>query len=143
MKFFEKKYNLEENAITMAFHMRRRMFAIVDGKVIWAPEGVPYSHAVWFEQLGLLTQESSDTRFDAIVRGYVYDNQLIFYVGYDFRITAEAEEEFFSHLPELMKMLPLSDSMEIGGGLVKGEAGDRWLPYRRYGSSRSSSRWHK
>lgn len=134
MDAFEKKYGIKEDAKVKSFHSNRRMFAVVDGKLHVAPEGVDYSHATWFEKEGWITV-NEDGRMDTVTRGFVDGKgDIYFYVGYDFVVTQECEKEFFTHLAELKKQLDLSDDNAVYGGLVRQTGEGQWPGKKSYGA---------
>ena len=110
-------------------HKARRMFAIVNNKICLGPENSTLSHYQWFEQEGF-------TNVNAIVRGSVKENKILFYVD-DFKVTKEAEDIFFKHLPKLTKKFNLTTHL-ILGGKVKGnvEDGD-WEPIINYETAKA------
>lgn len=110
------------------------MFCIKDNALHIAPKGVTYSHAVWFENEGWMTKDSC-TFMDEHVRGFINkQGDVYFYLGYDFRITPEAKEIFFSFLSQLAKELGLSPTAVIYGGLVRQPEGGEWPGAVRYGT---------
>ncbi len=133
MNTFEKRYGFEEDEKTIAFHRSRRMFCIYQNKLYIAEEGLPYSHAVWFEKEGWISRKK-DRLIDEIVRGIVDDNgDIYFYVGYNFEINKKIETIFFSHLKELFEKLKLKSNAKIFGGLIKQETKKIWSPKKEYG----------
>lgn len=132
MNSYEQKYGIKEDESIKQFHRNRRMFAIHQNNLWIAEPNLPYSHAVWFEKLGWITPENDDL-MNSTTRGAVYLNgDVYFYVGYDFQITSEAENEFFEHLPELVERLNLSPRAKIFGGKIK-QATRPWPVRKEYG----------
>lgn len=130
---FEAKYKIADNEATKMLHKSRRMFAILEDRVLIADEGVPYSHAKWFQSLGLITP-TDDKLMTLTVRGASYDDVLDFYVGYDFSVNEEAEKTFFSHLKEITEKLQLASSTQVCGGKLKGAPGEKWPARKKYGT---------
>ena len=119
MNDFEEKYGVIEDKNTENFHRNRRMFCISNGRLYIAKPNLPYSHAAWFKNKGWMDEEH-DEFMEKSVRGYVIkDNEIRFYVGYDFRVTKEAEDEFFEHLNELVNKLNIRAEVKVLGGQVK------------------------
>jgi len=134
MPNFERKYGIKEDAKIKSFHRKRRMFCIKDGKVIVAKPNLPYSHAVWFEKEGWISEED-DILMDEMTRGVVdADGNVHFYVGYNFELNKKAEKEFLEYLPELVKKLQLKKQAKVFGGLVEDDHTKEWLPKKEYGT---------
>jgi hypothetical protein len=136
MADFEGKYGINEDKKIKDFHRKRRMFCIKDGKVIIAKPNLPYSHAVWFEKEGWITEED-DILMDEMTRGVLTpDGDVYFYTGYNFELNKEIEKEFFQHLPELVKKLKLKKQAKVYGGLVEDDYTKKWAPKKDYGTVR-------
>jgi len=134
MDSFEERYGIVENEEVKKRHRSRRMFAIVNGSLKIAEPRVEYSHAVWFVQQGWI-KNHDDPVFYEIVRGNVdKDQNIYFYVGYDFDITEESEKLFFTYLSDLVRALEIKSSGIVSGGLVKAAPGVQWLPQKTYGT---------
>lgn len=93
------------------------MFAIYKGRLHIADTGLDYSHAEWFKRLGWL-DESNDSLMSQIVRGYVKDGAIFFYIGYDFVINDTVIDTMRSHIKELAATLGLSESTQVNGGAI-------------------------
>ncbi|HBB02826.1 MAG: hypothetical protein US89_C0007G0008 [Candidatus Peregrinibacteria bacterium GW2011_GWF2_38_29] len=92
MDAFEKKYGFKEDKKVKDFHKSRRMFCIYEGKLYIAESGLPYSHAVWFTNMGWIS-EKNDKLMDEIVRGIIDDKgDVYFYIGYDFKVDERLEK---------------------------------------------------
>jgi hypothetical protein len=129
---FEREYGFAEDGKTRALHSSRRMFCVREGALHIAEEGVPYSHAEWFEREGWMRDSGE---MDRIVRGVVDSGgNLHFYAGWDFRVDAAAEKAFFPHLKELAERLHLKPTARVHGGMVKGKPGEQWTPKKSYGA---------
>ena len=116
-------------------HMARRMFAIVNGKLIIAKPYIPDSHLDWFKKDKIIKNDS-DPFFDKIVRGVVKENRIVwFYFGREFLVDKKAEDIFFKHLIELIKIMNLRGSAKIQGGKIKEDVSKGDWPARKiYGS---------
>lgn len=111
-------YGHGENEATRAFHVRRRMFVLLE-HVVLAPEGSTLSHAEWFNQLDL-----DPAAMDTAVRGYAYAGELYLYVGYDF---AEPDLDSCRHLiDDLATQVGATGTLHLG--LVPGTPGERYSP---------------
>ena len=85
MNKFQKRYGLKENKSTIDYHRGRRMFCIYNDELKIASPNMPYSHAVWIEQEGWITEED-DSLITQGVRGYVDKNgDIFFYTDYDLK----------------------------------------------------------
>jgi len=134
MDAYDRKYGIDSSQDSVLdFHRNRRMFCIKDGKSYISPPNVTYTHAVWFEKLGWMSP-GDDSMMETTVRGFYANSELYFYVGYDFRLTEEAEREFLEHLPEIAGLLKLKDDTEVFGGMVKGVPGQVFKPRKEYGA---------
>ncbi|OGJ18882.1 hypothetical protein A3K73_07155 [Candidatus Pacearchaeota archaeon RBG_13_36_9] len=133
MDTFERKYGVKEDEKTRRVHASRRMFCIYQDQLVIAEPNLPYSHAVWFEKNGWMSEQEDSFMNDA-VRGIVdSEGDVYFYIGYDFRVNRQIEPIFFRHLGELVEKLGLMPDARIFGGSVKPESGKRWLPRKEYG----------
>ncbi len=133
MDTFERKYGIKEDEKTKRFHESRRMFCIYQGKLVIAEPNLPYSHAVWFQKNGWMS-EQEDNLMNEIVRGCIdKEGNVYFYAGYDFQINNQIELILFSHLSELVEILKLRPDAKIFGGSINQKAGAKWLPRKEYG----------
>ena len=116
-------------------HLKRRMFAIVQNKLIIAKPYIPDSHLDWFKKDKIIKNDS-DPFFDKIVRGVVKENRIVwFYFGREFLVDKKAEDIFFKHLIELIKIMNIPESGIIWGGKIKKDVSEGDWPARRiYGS---------
>jgi hypothetical protein len=117
MSGFDKKYGIEETADIKDFHRSRRMFAIYQDSLYIAESGADYSHAEWFKRMQWM-DESNDAVMETIVRGYVKDQTIFFYVGYDFTVHDTAIRIMHDHILELADKLNLSEDTEIMAGVI-------------------------
>lgn len=82
--------------------------------------------------------EGDDRFIKESVRGAVMkDGEVRFYVGWDFQINVEAEQQFIPHLKELVDNLALDTSASLSGGQIKDE---RFRPRRQYGAIKENFR---
>jgi len=133
MDDYDKKYGIDSSIKAVGdFHRKRIMFGIKDDRIYVAPKRVTYTHAVWFEKLGWITPKN-DSLMKTLVRGFVFDSELYFYVDYDFKITSESEKIFFSHIEDLAEKLALTNDCKIFGGMIKGTPGEKFKPVKDYG----------
>jgi hypothetical protein len=132
MSLSEDEYNSLENEKT-EFHKSRRMFYIHENNLVIAEEGLPYSHATWFEKEGLISNRD-DKLMDEIVRGMIDSKgNVSFYIGYNFEVNKNAEDIFFSHLKELSERLNLKPNARVYGGYIKQKSIQPWPPRKDYG----------
>jgi len=131
MDKFEKKYGIIENEEIKKHHLSRRMWCIIDNKVHIAEPNLPYTHAVWFEKQGWIS-EDNDKLMSIAVRGTVHEGNIYFYSGYDFIINKEIESIFFQYLKQLVSQLGLSSDAEVYGGFRKDLQG-KLIPVKFYG----------
>lgn len=117
MSGFEEKYGIEETDDVKNFHRSRRMFAIHHDTLYIAEENADYSHAEWFKRLGWM-DESNDSIMDVIVRGYIKEQTIFFYVGYDFSVNDTAVKIMHHHVPDLAGRLKLGDDTQIMAGVI-------------------------
>jgi hypothetical protein len=137
-KDFDDKYGVDSTSPTSIhnkheFHSNRRMFAIKENKLYLAPTNVSYSHARWFELEGWMTA-NDDSLINRIVRGYIDNNGIFFYKGYDFNVDESSKNEMLLHLDELVKTLSINNHTHLYGGKVKQNTPDKWPPREDYGS---------
>lgn len=131
MSKYDKKFGFEEDEDTVAFHKSRRLFVIKDGELIVADPTLPYSHPAWFEKEGWMNEK--DDRFIQMnTRGMVMeDGEVRFYVGWDFQVNDEAEQQFMPHLGELVETLKLDVGKPLSGGQISDEG---FRPRKLYGT---------
>jgi hypothetical protein len=130
-----RKYGVvEDKKFVEAFHRSRRMFAIIDDKLVVAEPNLPYSHLQWLRKLNLepikqekVMQEEVRGMIDA--KGDVY-----FYTGYDFKLTPEIERAFKKHLQELINKSGIKETAKVYGGLIKQKESKKiWPPQKSFG----------
>ncbi|MFA5023507.1 MAG: hypothetical protein WC523_00925 [Patescibacteria group bacterium] len=138
MDKFEKKYGIEEDEAIKDFHRSRRMFCIINNILYIAEPNLPYSHAIWFEKEGWMT-ESNDSLMSEATRGVVDDKgDIYFYIGYDFGLDEKTKTIFFSHLKELVNRLNLNLDSQIFGGLIKSDSSTKWPPIKDFGKIKNN-----
>ena len=115
------------------FHRARRMFALIDSKLILAVADLPYSHSEWFEREGFCSSSAS-AQFEEIVRGFVDTSGVYFYSGVAFDADDKSEELFLTILPELSDSLSLPPTLAVYGGMIKQSTPGRWPPKRYLGT---------
>jgi hypothetical protein len=116
MDFFEKKYGTEEDERIRNFHSGRRMFCIFKNRLFIADQNLPYTHAVWFQKQGWIT-EKDDHLMDEIIRGMVdKDGNISFYLGYNMRVIEGIELIFKKYIIELSEKLNLKKEAKVLGG---------------------------
>lgn len=115
------------------YHRNRRMFFLIDDNLIIAPANSEKSHYDWLiEQYW--PEEKAIEFIRTGLRGVLNpDGNIRFYTGENWDINEEIEAKFFGIFDELVKRLNISPEAKIGGGVVKGEAGDFWPPRKEYG----------
>jgi len=111
------------------FHLSRRMFCILEGKVIVGPERSPMSHREWFQSMGL---DADEAVRDAI-RGFADGRGVFFYRGEDFRVDDETERLFRLCLPAIAEAMGLRGDTQVFGGIRKTDT-IRWPPKKAYGA---------
>lgn len=114
---FEDKYEFEKDSNIKDFHSSRRMFAIKDGQVYLADMNSTQSHAEWFYSMGWITKEDDTAMFN-LIRGFVDNRGIFFYVGYNFSTTEEVEKIFIVHLSELVEKLKISADTHVYAGCI-------------------------
>lgn len=105
-------------------HKARRMWAVVDGRLLVAPAGSAQSHAEWLD--AAVGEERSAAVLAHAPRGFVRDGTLYAYVG-DFDVLHAAElDALRHHLPSLARLTGLSADALVYSGLVRGRLGEFW-----------------
>lgn len=131
MSKYDQKFGFEEDESTVDFHKSRRLFVIKDDQLIIAEPNLPYSHPVWFEKEGWMN-ENGDKFMKANTRGVVMkDSEIRFYIDWDFRVTDDTEQQFMSHLKELVDSLGLDTNALLNGGQIRDEG---FRPRKSYGT---------
>lgn len=133
MSDYDQKYGVDsKNSAIKSFHKNRRMFVIKDGVLYLGSENVSYTHAEWFEKEGWVTKEN-DSFMDEVTRGFVDEEGIYFYKGYDFRVDEKIEQEFFKFLPELVSKLRISQKVHVYGGMIRQNKSGKWPARKDYG----------
>lgn len=115
------------------YHKARRMFFLINDKLVIPEKGSDKSHMEWLVENGH-TQKEAKTIIETVMRGVVNpDGNLRFYTGEDFEINEKIEKKFFEILPKLVDIFSLNPEVIIGGGTIKGNIGDFWPPRKEYG----------
>jgi hypothetical protein len=109
------------------FHLSRRMFCIIDGKILIAPEKSTLSHKEWLESLGL------DGEVEKSVRGFADDRGLFYYRGKGFLADPATEKEFMRHLKSLAEAMKLPPTTQVFGG-VTATKDARYPPRKKHGT---------
>jgi hypothetical protein len=128
---FEAKYGRKDTD-KFEYHISRRMFAIKGGELYIADENADYSHAEWFKRLNWIT-EKNDTAMGSITRGALQPEGLFFYTGYDFTVTASAEQEMLSLLSEVVQRLHIAGQTKLFGGKIFDSSGKMLRARKDYG----------
>ena len=100
------------------FHKERIAFLIINDSVLFL-ENSGMSHKEWFESLKIDTVD-----FEQVVRGYVKDNNIVFYKGdfiYDDEVIKKAYE-FYKHIMEKTHL----HNADVYCGVQKGKVGEVW-----------------
>lgn len=108
------------------FHKSRIAFAIINDKLIYLKNS-ELSHIDWLVPTIVKPEE-----FKYIIRGYVKDNNIIFYIG-DFCTNKEVELKSLQYAPLIKEDLSINNSIELYCGVVKGKIGEVWRPYKLVG----------
>mgnify|MGYP001806601676 FL=1 len=115
------------------YHKARRMFFLIDEKLVIAENGSEYSHFEWLKKQGC-SDEKVKNFIKTELRGVLNpDGNLRFYVGEDFEVNEKIEKDFFRILPELVEKLNIRVDSEIGGGTIRQEIGKFWPEKKKYG----------
>jgi hypothetical protein len=132
-KDFDKNYGIDsDSSIVKDFHSNRRMFAIKDDKLFIAKPNVSFSHARWFEMEGWI-KGPEDSMMNKIVRGFVNDEGIYFYKGYDFSVDVQSENVMAMHLEQLVELTSIDVKKHLYGGMIKQNAPGKWPPRKDYG----------
>lgn len=133
-KDFDIKYGIDsDKAEVKSFHSSRRMFAIKDDKLFFANPNISYTHARWFELRGWI-KGTDDSIMNTIVRGYIDNDGVYFYKGYDMNVDAQSEQVMAAHLEELVERIAVDGSKHLYGGIIKQDAPGKWPPRIDYGT---------
>lgn len=118
------------------FHKERTAFALVsvkgkDGErlVFNDREGDIRGHKLWLNQdFGI-----DDVAFENVVRGYIDNSTIQFYIGNDFKAVAEERISLMvlQQLVARVKARDKSDYIWVYNGRHIGEAGEKWKPIER------------
>ncbi|MFZ2225991.1 MAG: hypothetical protein WA064_00810 [Candidatus Moraniibacteriota bacterium] len=129
---FDKKYGFKKDSVVKDFHKKRRMFAIVDNDLRIAKKNTIDSHADWFSKEGWI-DEKSDLEMDKTIRGFVDDEGVYFYAGYDFHTSEEVEAKFRKYLADLAKVLDIDKNINVYAGMIKQEKAGKFPPQKCIG----------
>ncbi|MCW1949198.1 MAG: hypothetical protein KIH89_001985 [Candidatus Shapirobacteria bacterium] len=115
------------------YHRKRRMFFVINDKLVLPEIGSDKSHFEWLESNNYSTDKAKKI-IENNLRGVINpDGSIRFFVGKDRTINDCIEEKFFEILPELVKIFNLKSEIIIGGGVKKGKAGEVWPAIKEYG----------
>jgi len=108
------------------------MFAIMGDNLKIAKENIADSHADWFNEEGWINEES-DLEMNKTIRGFIDDEGVYFYTGYDFHTSEEVEANFKKHLEDLVKALDIDKNMNVYAGMIKQEKAGKFPPQKCIG----------
>ena len=116
-------YGIEEESDEVKeMHRKRRMYMIFLDAVHVAPDAMRCSHADWFKRkkwdVNMLMRSS--------VRGYVDDDGVYFYRGWDFKYDNVGEHIALKHLTTLVEKLDVDVSLHLYGGKIRTDEGEVW-----------------
>ncbi len=115
------------------YHRKRRMFFVIDDKLVLPEVGSDKSHFEWLESNGYSIDKAKNI-IENNLRGVINpDGSIRFFVGNDRIINEEIERKFFEILPELVKVFDLKSETMIGGGVKQGNVGEVWPAIKEYG----------
>lgn len=131
----DEKYNVQKGQDVELFHRSRRMFVIIEGKLLLADPNVPYSHAEWFEKERWLSQDS-DSFMEDNVRGFVDTEGIYAYVGYDFRTSPLVEKLLTAYfiLQQFVVKLDAKRDTRLFTGMQKQDGGGKFMPQKYLGT---------
>lgn len=132
MNNYEKKYGIKESEKTKKFHKNRRMFAIKNELLYFAPVRAPYSHAEWFEKKGWISVNDY-SKMDSITRGCINESGIYVYRGWDFAFNSKDISILLKKLPKIIDMLGISKEKHLYGGMIRDSKGE-FIPIRDFGT---------
>lgn len=108
----------------IAFHRQRRMFALVNDELHFAPAGDERDHKTWFDHSGW------SRIFDDTVRGFMDPTGIYVYRGQYFFDPTFVDQDLAEHA-DLFDAPP---ETPVWAGMQKGAPGERWKPIRSLGT---------
>ena len=117
---FENLNNTKIKKSVEDFHQQRTAFIIWDNNVKYLKNS-KLSHLQWAKEL-----EIDETQFNSLTRGYVLNNNIVFYKGnfeYDEQVITDAN----TFAPQILKEC-LLEKAKVYVGLVIGEIGTIYQP---------------
>lgn len=116
------------------YHKSRRMFFVINEKLVLAEIGCKTSHYDWLINQGW-SEEKATNFIKQKLRGVIDpDGNIKFFTKENWEINEKIENEFFKILPELVEKLKIKDQAKIFGGAIKQEVGKIWPPRKDYGT---------
>lgn len=109
-----------ESDIVKDFHNKRLLFIIIDGEVFVEKTPSGMSHIDWIKTLDV----NNDNNFNAdyilnnFVRGYYYNNAIVFYIGENFEVNNLVIYSLNKPLQSIVDILNINDSTEVGLGCI-------------------------
>lgn len=108
------------------FHRQRRMFAVIDGAMVFCRPNDERDHKTWFDH------EGWSGRFDRATRGFIDSTGIYAYVGESFWDHFWIEGDLVANADMLAAHAP--PEAIVWAGMVPGALGERWQPKRRVGT---------
>lgn len=106
--------------------MNRTLFMIINNELKIIQDN-NMDHREWYNSLGL-----DPNNFENIVRGYVYENKIIFYKGGTFNYDEEVIEKAKMYSPSIRRSLN-DESLEVYCGLML-NGSSKWEPILKIGN---------
>lgn len=116
------------------YHKSRKMFQLIDSKLVIAEPSFEGCHLDWLLNIGY-SKEEAERIIDKEMRGVVDpDGNIKFFIGKGWDLNNKIELDFFKILPELIEKLDIKGDVKVGGGATKQEIGKIWPAKKDYGT---------
>lgn len=101
-----------ENFDVDKFHAERIAFVIMNNKIIYLNSSF-FTHNSWFESYGI-----DKAKYNKIIRGFYYNNEIRFYVGENFETNEKVELAAIKYYPKIVVDLKLDNPILCVGCLA-------------------------
>lgn len=115
---------MSQTEAVRAFHRQRRMLALINDELHFAPVGDERDHKTWFDHSGWREL------FDDAVRGFVDPTGIYVYRGEHFFDPTFVDQDLAEHA-DLFDAPP---ETPVWAGMQRSQPGERWKPIRSLGT---------
>ncbi len=116
-----------------AYHQARRMFFMIDKKLVLADRGYGGCHFDWLLDFGFSENKAKDF-IEKELRGVIDPTgDIKFFTGENWEINEKIEKDFFEIFSELVSRAEVKPEARVLGGAIRQEVGKVWPARKEYG----------